>query len=183
MLRTDPAAGQAVTAGAEITIVVASGQVDLPDLTGKTQDEAQAELGKLKLSAVIKTQESDTVEAGRVIGQDRAAGPVPQGTTITLSIATAPTTVTIPDSIVGMDSESATSALQQLGLTVNTQGAQSNDVAEGNVMSSNPSPGTSVKVGSTVTLTVSEGAPQSNNGGGNGGGNNGGGNGGGTANP
>lgn len=187
VLRTDPAAGQAVAAGAEITIVVASGQVDLPDLTGKTQDEAQAELGKLKLSAVIKTQESDTVEAGRVIGQDRAAGPVPQGTTITLSIATAPTTVTIPDSIVGMDSESATSALQQLGLTVTTQGAQSNDVAEGNVMSSNPSPGTSVKVGSTVTLTVSEGAPQSNNGGGNGGGNSGGGNGagngGGTANP
>ena len=183
VLRTDPAAGQAVAAGAEITIVVASGQVDLPDLTGMTQQEAQAALGKLKLSAVITTQESDTVEAGRVIGQDRAAGPVPQGTTITLAIATAPTTVTIPNSIVGMDSESATSALQQLGLTVTTQGAQSNDVAEGNVMSSNPSPGTSVKVGSTVTLTVSEGAPQSNNGGGNGGGNNGGGNGGGTANP
>lgn len=181
VLSTDPAAGQAVPAGTEVTIIVASGQVDLPDLTGKTQEEAQAELSKLKLSAVIRSQESDTVEAGRVIGQDRAAGPVPQGTTITLSIATAPTTVTIPNSIVGMDAESATAALQQLGLTVNTQGAQSDSVAEGNVMSSNPSPGSSVKVGSTVTLTVSEGAP-SNSGGGNNGGGNGNGNGGGGTN-
>ena len=169
--KTDPAAGTAVDAGSEITIVVASGQVDLPDLTGKTQAEAQQILSGLKLSAVIQPEENGDVAAGSVIRQDRAAGPVPQGATVTLVIAAAPTTVTIPTTIVGMDSESATSALQELGLTVTTQGAQSETVPEGSVVTTNPAPGTSVKIGSTVTMTVSEGAPDS---GGNGGGSTGG---------
>jgi eukaryotic-like serine/threonine-protein kinase len=157
--KTDPAAGTAVDAGSEITIVVASGQVDLPDLTGKTQAEAQQILSDLKLSAVIQTEENGDVAAGSVIRQDRAAGPVPQGATVTLVIAAAPTTVTIPTTIVGMDSESATAALKELGLTVTTQGAQSETVPEGSVVTTNPAPGTSVKIGSTVTMTVSEGAP------------------------
>ncbi len=125
---------------------------------------------------MIQTQETADAEPGTVINQDRAAGPVPQGSTITLTVAAAPTTVTIPDGIVGMSSEEATSALQDLGLTVRTDGAQSETVPEGDVMSVQPSAGSSVPIGSTVTITVSEGAPTSNNSGGGGNGNNAGGN-------
>ncbi|GIG26752.1 Stk1 family PASTA domain-containing Ser/Thr kinase [Cellulomonas denverensis] len=176
VLRTEPAKGQAVDAGSEITLVVSTGQVDLPNLVGQAQADAQATLSGLKLSAVIQTQETADAEPGTVINQDRAAGPVPQGSTITLTVAAAPTTVTIPDGIVGMSSEEATSALQDLGLTVRTDGAQSETVPEGDVMSVQPSAGSSVPIGSTVTITVSEGAPTSNNSGGGGNGNNAGGN-------
>ncbi|MEV7974185.1 Stk1 family PASTA domain-containing Ser/Thr kinase [Cellulomonas sp. NPDC089187] len=172
VLRTDPAPGQAVEAGSEIALVVASGNVQLPDLTGQAEADASATLNGLKLTAVIRNEESSDAAPGTVLRQDRQAGPVPQGTTVTLTIASAPTTVTIPDSIVGMNSEQATSALQDLGLTVRTEGAQSETVPEGNVMSVNPPAGSSVKIGSTVTITVSEGAPNSGdngNGGGQGG--------------
>lgn len=174
VLRTEPGAGEAVDAGSEITLIVSSGQVDLPNLVGQPQADAQATLSDLKLSAVIQTEETADADPGTVIRQDRAAGPVPQGTTITLTVAAAPTTVTIPEGIVGMSSEEATSALQDLGLTVRTQsGGTSEDQPEGYVMAVQPSPGSSVQIGSTVTITVSEGAPASNNSGGGNGSNNG----------
>ncbi len=41
VLRTEPAKGQAVDAGSEITLVVSTGQVDLPNLVGQAQADAR----------------------------------------------------------------------------------------------------------------------------------------------
>ncbi|HEY0188095.1 MAG TPA: Stk1 family PASTA domain-containing Ser/Thr kinase [Cellulomonas sp.] len=157
VLRTDPEQGQAVSPDDAITVYVSSGLVQLDDLTGKTQDDATSILTSLNLTAKIVTEESDQT-AGTVISQDRSAGLVSQGITITLTVATARTTATIPSDIVGKSEEDATAQLQALGFTVVSQGSTSNTTEEGYVMSVSPSAGSTATIGSTVTLTVSEGS-------------------------
>jgi len=158
VLGTEPGASQSVAEGSPVTLVISSGLVQLPDLSGQTEDAAKQTLNGLKLSANTSTEESADVAAGSVIRQDRAPGLVPQGTVVNLTIATAPTTVTIPNDIVGKTEADATAQLQGLGLTVDAVSSDdpSNQPA-GTVISSDPRVGSKVAIGSTVTLTLSSG--------------------------
>jgi serine/threonine-protein kinase len=77
---------------------------------------------------------------------------------VNLVIATAPTTVTIPNDIVGKSEADATAQLQGLGLTVDA--VSSDDPSSqpaGTVLSSDPRAGSTVPLNSTVTLTLSSG--------------------------
>lgn len=175
-LGTEPGANQSVAEGSPVTLVISSGLVQLPDLSGQTEEAAKQALNDLKLSANTSTEESADVPAGSVIRQDRAPGLVPQGTVVNLTIATAPTTVTIPNDIVGKTEADATAQLQGLGLTVDA--VSSDDPSSqpaGTVISSDPRVGSKVAIGSTVTLTLSSGPNPTggNEGNGNGGGNSG----------
>lgn len=157
-LGTEPGANQSVAEGSSVTLVISSGLVQLPDLAGQTEAAAKQALNELKLSANTSTEESADVAAGSVIRQDRAPGLVPQGTVVNLVIATAPTTVTIPNDIVGKTEADATAQLQGLGLTVDA--VSSDDPSSqpaGTVISSDPRVGSKVAIGSTVTLTLSSG--------------------------
>ncbi|HEY0216032.1 MAG TPA: Stk1 family PASTA domain-containing Ser/Thr kinase [Cellulomonas sp.] len=159
VLRTEPAQGQAVTADTPVAIFVASGLVQLDDMTGKTQTDAVAALNAQKLIANVTTEESTTVAPGVVIRQDRSAGLVDQGTAVQLTVATAPTTVTIPTDIIGKSFTDASAQLTALGLVVAQEYADlgTSDKARDVVLSAQPTVGSSVKVGSTVTLTLSAG--------------------------
>ncbi|HET6915049.1 MAG TPA: Stk1 family PASTA domain-containing Ser/Thr kinase [Acidimicrobiales bacterium] len=67
-------------------------------------------------------------------------------------------TLTIPTDVVGKPVANAMGELQQLGFTkVSQQNQASSQYAEGDVISTNPSPGTSVKANSPVVLLVSSG--------------------------
>lgn len=174
-LGTEPAATQSVPEGSAVTLVLSSGNVELPDLTGQTEDAAKQTLNGLKLTANTSSEESATVAPGTVIRQDRAPGLVQQGSTVNLVIATAPTTVTIPTDIVGKSEADATAQLQGLGLQVDSVASDdpSNQPA-GTVLSSDPRAGSTVPLNSTVTLTLSSGpnptgGNEGNNGNGNGG--------------
>ena len=83
-VRTEPAAGEQVAPGTAIVLVLATGNVDVPDLTGLTDTEAAATLGSLKLTTVIEGE-----RPGVVISQDRR-GPIPVNATVTLTIGPAP---------------------------------------------------------------------------------------------
>ncbi|GAA4239245.1 Stk1 family PASTA domain-containing Ser/Thr kinase [Actinomadura meridiana] len=65
--------------------------------------------------------------------------------------------VAIPQSIVNVSQEDATAQLTKLGFTVETKKENSDEVKAGNVISSDPQPGTNAKKGSAVTLVVSQG--------------------------
>jgi beta-lactam-binding protein with PASTA domain/tRNA A-37 threonylcarbamoyl transferase component Bud32 len=157
VLSTDPPAAQSVAEGTAVTLKIASGNVELGDLAGQTQDEAVAALNALNLGSNIVNEESATVEAGRVIRQDRS-GLLPQRTPITLTIATAPTTVTIPTDIVGKSEADATAQLQALGLTVDSISSdEPSNQPVGTVLTSSPAPGQTARLNSTVTLTLSSG--------------------------
>jgi serine/threonine-protein kinase len=66
----------------------------------------------------------------------------------------------IVPSVVGYSETTATSALQNAGLTSNTTYEYSSDVAKGEVINQDPVAGSSVANGSTVTLVVSQGIEQ-----------------------
>ncbi|MFD2757821.1 transglycosylase domain-containing protein [Gulosibacter faecalis] len=64
--------------------------------------------------------------------------------------------VTVPD-VVGMSIDAATSALESAGFEVSVGSSVSSEEDSGNIAKSNPSPGTRVPAGSTVTISPSSG--------------------------
>ena len=86
-VRTEPAAGEVVSPAEAITLVLASGNVDVPDLTGRPEAEAQQALTDLELTARIRYEAAEG-EPGRVIAQDRT-GAIPVDATVTLTISEA----------------------------------------------------------------------------------------------
>ena len=154
-LRTDPAAGTSVSPSQSVALFISSGNVELPDLRGQAQADAVNTLNGLRLTSVIVQQETADAAAGTVIAQDRS-GLLQQGNTVTLTIATTPTTVVIPTDIIDKTQADATAQLQALGLTVNSTLGDSSKPAD-TVVSSTPSVGSTVQIGTTVTLVVSRG--------------------------
>ena len=133
-------------------------KVEVPDLTNSTPDEARTALNNLKLGYKKGGEEpSDTVEAGKIVRQETEAGTkVDPHTEIVCYISTGTQEVEIPD----LENETQTSAeatLKELGLQTQINKANSSSVSIGNVISTDPAAGTSVKSGTTVTLTISIG--------------------------
>ncbi len=154
--RTDPVAGTEVATGTEIVLYVSSGQVEVPELRNRSAAEAQQELIKLGLLADVQQVETTEYEPGIVFEQSPLPGLVDQGSVVTLRVAKAPTTVAVPN-VVGKTINEATAMLQGAGLKVQQTNATSDTVEDGKVISSNPSAGIQVAVGTTVTITVSTG--------------------------
>jgi len=157
--KTEPKASTPVPAGSEVAIFVASGQVELPDLIGKSKTDALAALQALKLNSSTNPVESADQAPDTVLAQDRSPGLVPQGATVTLDVAIAPTTVTVPD-VVKKSYTDAAAQLTALGLVAERTEVpldKPSDKPKDEVIESNPIKGTTVPVGSTVTLIVSRG--------------------------
>lgn len=93
---TTPAAGEPVAVGSAINLNVSSGKVTVPNVVGKTRNEAADILGNLGLS--VKTTYVDSTEAeNSVLKQSiRANTKVEDGSTITLTIAQPPPPVQTP---------------------------------------------------------------------------------------
>ena len=137
-----------------------SEMVKVPDVTGKTYEEAQKELNKYDLGIHKSTAPSDTVEKGKIISQDPADGKkVKKHTTVNVVISSGEEakTTTIPN-VVGMSEADAEKALQDKNLVVKKgDPVYSDDVEQGEVVSVSPSEGAEVKEGTTVTLVISKG--------------------------
>ena len=95
VVKTEPAAGKMVEKGSEVTIFVSSGEKDkytrVPDLTGKTELEAEKLLEEADLVlGSTKSVESDK-EKGKIVKQSRDAGDrVEKGTAINVEISKGP---------------------------------------------------------------------------------------------
>ena len=135
-------------------------KVTVPDLTNKTEADATALANSLKLGVVNGgTEASDVIEAGKICRQDLKPGTkVDKNATITYYVSSGKETVTIPTGIVGTQKDAASAALTQLGLQVSTTEDFSDTVAEGLVISVDPSEGSQVAPESTVTLVISKGS-------------------------
>ena len=137
-----------------------SEMVKVPDVTGKTYEEAQKELNKYDLGIHKSTAPSDTVAKGKIISQDPADGKkVKKHTTVNVVISSGEEAkmTTIP-SVVGLAEADAEKALQAKNLIVKKgDPVYSDDVEQGEVVSVSPSEGAEVKEGTTVTLVISKG--------------------------
>ncbi|WP_062204897.1 Stk1 family PASTA domain-containing Ser/Thr kinase [Demequina salsinemoris] len=154
--RTDPAADSEVDAGSDVDLYIADGRVQLPDLTGDTEEAARSNLNALGLSVDVSEVETDEADPGTVISQDPTAGLVDVGSTVSIEVAAEPSTREVPD-VTGSSQIQATSTLQNAGFDVSVTEAYDDSVASGSVISQNPSGGTQVAPGTTIVLTISKG--------------------------
>ena len=118
VIETSPAEGQQLTRGTSVTLVVSRGprQVELPDVVGKTRDDAEAQLQDLGLRVSFTEREDATKDPGTVLEMSPAAGShVDKGATVTLTVAKAPKQVAVPD-VAGEQADDADRAAQAAGL-------------------------------------------------------------------
>ena len=86
--------------------------VTMPNIVGKTQDEMQAALGELKLTANVTEQYDDKVEAGQVISASQEAGAqLKWGDSVDVVISKGPEMATIPSGLVGKQESAVTKTL------------------------------------------------------------------------
>ena len=147
--------------GSEVQLVISKGkkpadQVTVPDLTGKTADEAQAALTALGLKGEATEEANDSADEGTVFEQDTAAGTkVDVGSTVKYKVSSGPDSVNVPG-VLGMSFSEASNTLSEAGFQVKDGGKQySDEYPAGQVMSQSVT-GSAPK-GTTVTLVTSQG--------------------------
>jgi eukaryotic-like serine/threonine-protein kinase len=105
VIRSEPGAGQQAAANATITLIVSSGQgqVGVPDVVGRTEDNARALLQGFDVQTTDEDT-SDPNQDGRVLAQNPQGGAqVDQGSTVTLVIGRFRDTETTQDNGPGND--------------------------------------------------------------------------------
>jgi beta-lactam-binding protein with PASTA domain/predicted Ser/Thr protein kinase len=94
VLEVRPVPGTQLAAGTKLTLVVASGNVQVPDLRGRTQDEAVAALQKLGFSVGIEPRDDPTHPPGTVLDQRPVNALAPRGSTVVIVVARVPASPT-----------------------------------------------------------------------------------------
>jgi eukaryotic-like serine/threonine-protein kinase len=163
VLSTDPPANSNVKKSDKITLQVGAPpeKVGVPDVKGKSLDDATKILQQNKLTVAPNPQQVETDDqtlVGKVADQSPPAGvSVQVGSPVTLSIGKTSATVSVPN-LVGQDFDTAKGNLEGLGLKVNRKDVSSDQPAN-KVVDQDPKSG-KVKPGSAVTLSVSKGDQQ-----------------------
>ncbi len=158
----DPEPGDRYRRGSAIALTISRGpdRVPIPDVRGKTEEQARALLDAQRLDVVLAPLEfSRETPAGSVIDQNpapRAAKDTKPGTAVTLVVSKGAEPITVPD-VVGRDRDEAEPVLKQAGLLVAVKQVFDNDVPEGRVISQDLPPDSTAARGDTITITVSKG--------------------------
>ncbi len=152
-----PEGGEKTDKGNAVRITVSTGRakVTVPDVVGKTQSDAVAELTaahlKVFVAKVYSSKTTDTVTA-----QDPPSGSkVFRDTKVRINVSQGVQQIEVPN-VVGQSYASARSTLLAAGLKVAKSVVDSNQPAD-TVLSQSPDAGTRVGAGTTVTLSVSRG--------------------------
>lgn len=134
--------------------------VNLPNFVGQTLEEAKVTLGKTKLTLETEEVFDDEVEAGKIISQEppySEGATVKENTTVKLKISKGSEMVEMIK-VVGMTYEEAEQKLKdEMHLNVERKEETSKTVEKDIVIKQDIAEGKQIKVGETVTLTVSIG--------------------------
>jgi serine/threonine-protein kinase len=133
-------------------------QATVPNVIGMTSDQAVEAIEGQNLVAQTGEPVVDCEqEEGQVESQEPAADEeLDEGSTVTYRVCNGPEPVTIPERLVGLPEEVARAELEELELDVESVSEDSSE-DPGTVLRVDPPEGTSVEVGSDVTLFVSAG--------------------------
>ena len=147
---------------AEATEEPKAGMVEVPNISGKTLEEAQEILEEKKLKWRLEPVESDETP-NTVLEQSPDAGSsVEEYSRVTIKYSKGSSGVTIPE-LTKFTKDDATKKLEALGLSVSSTSEEYSDtVDKGLVCGTDPVVGSSVKSGSSVKLILSKG-PESDN--------------------
>jgi beta-lactam-binding protein with PASTA domain len=158
VVATSPPAGTTLERGSEVTLQVSRGpeQVEVPDVTGDSEDNARSALEGAGLRVGEITREQSGEAPGTVIEQSPAAGEqVDKGDAVDLTVAQA---TPIPD-VVDLTEEEAQAELEEAGFEVTVRDEAITDPAdEGIVLDQTPAAGEERRQGSRVTIVVGRAA-------------------------
>lgn len=164
VISQDPKGDSKQAKGTKINLTVSKGtqEITVPDLTGKTAEEAQKALTVSGLKYAKGAAEySDSVEKDHVVRQDIAAGEtVAKDTVVTYYLSLGSEGTSVPN-VVGQREGAATTTLNNAGFYVNADYAPSDTVESGLVISQSPAAGEKLKDGESVNIVVSTGKTKS----------------------
>ncbi|WP_040338899.1 Stk1 family PASTA domain-containing Ser/Thr kinase [Candidatus Blastococcus massiliensis] len=163
-----PEEGQTIAPDGTITLGISTGTVDLPDVRGRTEADARGVLTAAGFSeAQIGTEQVDSPNPpGTVVSTDPGAGSAASSNTrITLRISGGPGDIRVPN-VRGQLPADAEAILRREGFSSFTRQPTENDgsVEEGQVLNTNPEPGTPAAPNETIVLLIA-GPDQSGTGG------------------
>jgi eukaryotic-like serine/threonine-protein kinase len=151
-----PPAGTMLRENGSVDFVVSSGkgEVEVPDLTGMTVDQAEQALKDVGLSLGKQTEADSTKQRkGRVISSNPGTGDsVQKDTKVDIEVASGK--VQVPN-VVGQTLEEARATLTDARLEVKADKFEESTQPEGTVIKQDPS-NTTVNQGSTVTLVLAK---------------------------
>lgn len=176
IIRQSPAAGTRVGLGGSVSVTVALAST-IPDLVGKTRQEAEAALAAARLDLGEVTYEAAIGNFQRVIRQEPAAGadatpgqpvavvlavpaPTPPrpGGPATPSAPSGPTSTAgsmETPSVIGLDLKQAKELLELLGLAV-TADREPADPAQARILAQVPAPSDPIQPGGTIRVQIEE---------------------------
>ncbi len=132
----------------------------VPNVVGETESNAITLLAEegLRPGTVDYVYDSKT-DAGKVTAQDPGASVEASiGSAVNLTVSKGTQQGQVPN-VVGLSQDDANAVITAAGFKVTTVKATSSNVPAGDVMAQSPAAGVVAPAGSTVTITVSTGAP------------------------
>lgn len=156
---TEPADGEKVVRGNEVTVLVSQGRPTVPDPQGMDILSYQAAAAERTLSVTTGDPVwSADVTEGRVAETDPDVGEaVLIGSTVTVHLSRGPEPIQVP-AIVGIPLAEAETRLAELDLTIaRVEERFDADTPTGQVLAVSPEPGTTLTRGSEVSLVVNSG--------------------------
>lgn len=158
VIRVENANGSStIYKGDSIILVVSSGveQAEIPNVVGKTQEEAKAAL-EAQNFVVVVTQVNGTEAAGTVVAQSPNSGTAAdKGSTVTISVSKG-NQVAVP-ALTGKTYDAARAELSAAGLGEEGHTYVSDSSPAGTVISQSVASGTVVNKGTKIKLTISSG--------------------------
>ncbi|EHR59001.1 Stk1 family PASTA domain-containing Ser/Thr kinase [Saccharomonospora cyanea] len=158
VVEQNPTPGKKVEQGHSISIKVGKEpeQVEVPDMTGKSYEEAKATLEGLGL-VVLRNDVDHEDPAGTVVSQKPNGGNVKEGSQVTLDVSNgSQSKIEVPD-LTGLTLEEAVSALKDRGWTGSaseqTQTTSDSDMV-GKVIGTNPAAGSSITRDQKITIII-----------------------------
>ena len=164
VILTSPSAGEDLAEGSPLLVVISEGPEfrSVPDLSGLSVADAQAEIESLELVAAEPTAEfSEDVPAGTVISSSvegvPLGGDVLPGAEVQLVVSDGPQPRGVPQ-LRGLTEEEATQLLSDLGLVLAVdQQVFDDEVPAGEIATQSPAVSTELARGGTITANVSKG--------------------------
>ena len=148
--------------GSEVTLTISKGkkpaeQVEVPNLTGMTEEEALHALEAAGLTGKNAGEEANDAEAGTVFWQGTNTGTqVDKGSEVEYKVSSGPEEKAVPG-VIGMSEADASNELSNAGFKVATQTGEYSDRYKAGVVMAQDVTG-NAKEGTTVTITVSPGS-------------------------
>ncbi|MDQ3768117.1 MAG: Stk1 family PASTA domain-containing Ser/Thr kinase [Actinomycetota bacterium] len=162
VIETRPGPGVPAPRGSTVRLVVSRGQqtATVPSVVGRQEAAATQALRRAGFRVDVATTEGGG-PPGTVVAQDPAGGrQAPAGSTVTITVATAPEQVTVPD-VEGLSESRASERLSARGFRVDIQERDVDSASrDGIVLGQAPGAGAQADPGATVAITVGRFEPE-----------------------